>query len=226
MYFQKNRENVSKKALKFMSKDLVIVFAKNTELGKVKTRLAKTIGNQSALNIYTELVKITKKIVSKIEADKRVYFSNFIDDDKWEGFEKFKQEGDNLGAKMKNAFEEGFNDGYKQIILIGTDLPDITANHIENAFKALENFDTVFGPAKDGGYYLIGLAKIQDCIFDNMPWSQSNLMETTKHKLKQFNISYDILELLNDIDTVEDLLTSNFYKMNPKLQENIKQFDD
>ncbi|MEW4923757.1 TIGR04282 family arsenosugar biosynthesis glycosyltransferase [Algibacter sp. 2305UL17-15] len=209
-----------------MTKELVIVFVKNIKLGKVKTRLAKTIGNQGAFEVYSELVKITEKATTEIEADKRIYFSDAILDTKWNGFEKFIQEGEDLGIRMKNAFIKGFADGYERIVLIGSDLPDINATHINNGLKALHHSETVFGPAVDGGYYLIGLSKVYDCIFDNKPWSQSSLLEETLQQLEKNNISFKTLETLNDIDTFEDLEASEFYKSNIKLQEKIKQLND
>ncbi|GAB1855904.1 TIGR04282 family arsenosugar biosynthesis glycosyltransferase [Flavobacteriaceae bacterium MHTCC 0001] len=205
-----------------MSKDLVIVFVKNIILGKVKTRLAKTIGNQGAFEVYKALVEITEKATAQVNADKHIYFSDVIIEDKWKGFEKFVQEGKDLGARMKNAFAKGFKDGYERIVLIGSDLPDIAATHIENGLKTLNTSDTVFGPAVDGGYYLVGQTQIHDCVFDDMPWSEDNLLEITLQKLSASGISFNKLKTLNDIDTFEDLEASNFYKSNAELQEKIK----
>ncbi|MFD2726952.1 TIGR04282 family arsenosugar biosynthesis glycosyltransferase [Hyunsoonleella rubra] len=209
-----------------MTKNLVIVFVKNIKLGKVKTRLAKTIGNQGAFEVYKELVDITEKATSEVEADKRIYFSDAVLDTKWVGFEKFVQQGEDLGVRMKNAFTKGFEHGYQRIVLIGSDLPDIDASHIYNGLKALEHSETVFGPAIDGGYYLIGLSKIHDCVFENKPWSQSILLQETLNELKSKSITFSILGTLNDIDTFEDLITSDFYKSNVELQEKIKQLND
>lgn len=206
-----------------MTKSLVIVFVKNIQLGKVKTRLAKTIGNQGAFDVYTELVKLTEKATTAMEADKRIYFSETILHDQWRGFKKFAQQGADLGERMKNAFKQGFEDGYERIVLIGSDLPDITASHINKALDTLLHKDVVFGPAVDGGYYLIGLSKIHDCIFNNKPWSQPELLETTLQELQTNSIAFETLETLNDIDTFEDLEASLFYKNNATLQERIKQ---
>lgn len=209
-----------------MSKDLVIVFVKNIKLGKVKTRLAKTIGNKAAFEVYKALVEITEKATTALQADKRIYFSDAIIETKWHGFKKFVQDGADLGTRMKNAFNKGFNDGYERIVLIGSDLPDINATHIHGGLKALQNSDTVFGPAEDGGYYLIGLSKIHNCIFNNKPWSEPDLLDKTLTELKKSDITFSILETLNDIDTFEDLEASKFYKSNVKLQERIKQLND
>ena len=95
---------------------------------------------------------------------------------------------------------------------------------LSNDFR-LKN-DATFGPALDGGYYLIGLNKLQEFIFDNKPWSASDLLDVTLKELKRNNISYTLLESLNDIDTFEDLIASEFYKSNKELQKKITQLHD
>ncbi len=209
-----------------MSKELIIVFVKNIEAGKVKTRLAKTIGDKGACDIYNELVNITENATKNLSADKRIYFSNTVDNSRWNKAYKTTQQGQDLGERMKNAFIDGFDDNYRRVILIGTDLPDIKPKHIEKAFKALKTKDAVFGPSEDGGYYLIGLSKMHQFIFDDKPWSQPSLLEETLKQLENKNISYKTLKTLNDIDTFEDLQASEFYKSNIELQEKIKQFQN
>jgi len=209
-----------------MNKDLVIVFVKNIKLGKVKTRLAKTIGNQAAFEVYKALVKVTENATQNLNSSVRVYFSEAIVDTKWNNTYKAVQEGENLGERMKNAFKKGFEDGYNRIVLIGSDLPDINANHIQNGLNALQNTEVVFGPAEDGGYYLVGMSKMNSAIFDNKPWSQNNLLELTLSELQHKKTSFTTLETLNDIDTFEDLEASDFYKNNNTLQLKIEQLHD
>ncbi|GAA3616906.1 TIGR04282 family arsenosugar biosynthesis glycosyltransferase [Flavivirga amylovorans] len=205
-----------------MNKELVIVFVKNIKLGKVKTRLAKTIGNQGAFDVYSELVKVTEEATQNLQADKRIYFSDAVINTKWKNDYKTIQEGKNLGERMKNAFTKGFEDGYERIVLIGSDLPDISLEHIEGGLKSLNSNEVVFGPAIDGGYYLVGMTKMYHSIFNNKPWSESHLLEVTLKDLSQENISYTLLEALNDIDTFEDLENSAFYQYNESLQLKIK----
>jgi rSAM/selenodomain-associated transferase 1 len=209
-----------------MTKELIIVFVKNIKLGKVKTRLAKTIGDQGAFEVYSELVKVTELATENILSDKRIYFSDAVIDTKWKGVYKAIQHGQNLGERMKNAFKKGFEDGYERIVLIGSDLPEISSEHLEKGLKALQENEVVFGPAVDGGYYLVGLKKSHPCIFDNKPWSEPNLLNVTLIELNQKNISYTLLDPLNDIDTFEDLVASQFYKNNVKLQTRIQQLND
>jgi rSAM/selenodomain-associated transferase 1 len=202
-----------------MNKNLLIVFIKNIILGKVKTRLAETIGDVGAFKIYSELVQATEDATLKVNADKHIYFSDLVIPSKWEEDEKFVQRGANLGERMKNAFQDGFDKGYKNIVLIGSDLPNLSKEIIDRGFDGLQESEIVFGPAEDGGYYLVGMAKMNASIFENKPWSESKLLEITLHELNQEFKKVTLIETLNDIDTYEDLITSTFYKENPKIQE-------
>lgn len=187
-----------------MKKKLLIVFTKNVVLGKVKTRLAKTIGNEKALLVYKKLVDITEKETLKLKnCVLHIYYSDAINEEKWKLLEKKVQQGKDLGEKMQNAFNDGFREGFKQIILIGSDLPTISSTIIQQGFAALENNDIVFGPADDGGYYLIGMKKMYPSIFNNKPWSTEKLLTITLKELTQQKIA--LLTQLNDIDTEADL---------------------
>jgi len=188
-----------------MSSKLIIVFVKNNQPGKVKTRLAKTIGNEAASHIYDHLVKTTLESVNEVKADKHIYFSNYTEDASFSQHERYVQEGEDLGSRMLNAFEKGFDKGYEEIVLIGSDLPDLSSTLIENAFHKLKVNDLVFGPAEDGGYYLIAMKNLITKVFLNKPWSQSKLLEITLNELQETNFKVALLETLNDIDTFEDL---------------------
>jgi len=194
-----------------MSKTLLIVFVKNSIIGKVKTRLAKTIGDKSALEVYNQLLDITEKCVENVKADKHIYFSEEVNNSRWVKGLKFVQEGENLGDRMFSAFLHGFNQGYEKVILIGSDLPEISPEIIDAGFEALNKNEVVFGPAQDGGYYLIGMTKPQRFIFENKPWSEAGLLQITLEALGKQEVSFSLLQTLNDIDTFEDLKTSKLY---------------
>lgn len=189
-----------------MSNPLIIVFVRNPELGRVKTRLAKSIGDQAALETYKILSKHTSKIISEIDSDQLIFYSDKIqDNDVWTATNCKKQiqtKGD-LGQKMLAAFQYGFSLGYQKILIIGSDLYSLRPKHIESAFEQLENYDVVIGPALDGGYYLLGLNFIIPKIFKQKQWSTSSVLKETLSDLKEFNVN--LLEPLNDIDTYEDL---------------------
>ena len=148
-------------------KELIIVFVRNPELGKVKTRLALAIGKKKALEIYKGLLKHTHNVLSNCNCDCAVFFSEQIDNDGlWNQrcFKKFIQKGDTLGEKMNNAFKKGFEIGYQKIIIIGSDLPDLNSDLIKNAFTKLTLYDYVIGPSEDGGYYLLGMKKLNNIL--------------------------------------------------------------
>ncbi|XOV67047.1 MAG: TIGR04282 family arsenosugar biosynthesis glycosyltransferase [Fluviicola sp.] len=192
-----------------MKKQLLIVFAKNIVLGKVKTRLARTQGDAFAFNVYRKLVDITEKESLRVEgSDVHVYFSDKIVEDKWPDQEKYVQQGESLGDRMKHAFEQGFAQGYEKIIGVGADLPDLSAEVMEEGLAALDYSDTVFGPSEDGGYYLIGMRKMIPEIFENKPWSTDALLDITQSELKSLGYSSATLKELNDVDTIEDLKAS------------------
>jgi rSAM/selenodomain-associated transferase 1 len=189
-----------------MTKNLSIVFVRNPELGKVKTRLAKTIGDKKALNIYILLLKHTESVLQKVSSDKVVYYSEEIqNNDLWSDrcFQKKLQKGNDLGERMQHAFEMAFKEGYEKVVIVGSDLFDLKSAHIENAFKTLENHNLVIGPSLDGGYYLLGMKVLHSAVFKNKQWGTDSVLETTLKNLEQENVK--LLEALNDIDTFEDL---------------------
>ncbi|MBB78861.1 MAG: glycosyltransferase [Crocinitomicaceae bacterium] len=197
-----------------MSENLIIVFVKNATLGKVKTRLAKAIGDYEAFNVYQHLFNITESESLKVKnSDLHIYFSDKIIESVWPKKEKFIQSGNDLGERMMNAFEFGFKKGYKRIIGIGSDLPDLKAKLLDLAIKKLEKSDTVLGPSNDGGYYLIGMKKFMPFIFQNKPWSTNNLLKITTQEILQKGYSLDKLTLLNDIDNIDDLKSSSISKV-------------
>lgn len=205
-------------------KQLLIIFVKNIKLGKVKTRLAKTIGDEGAFEVYSQLVQITEKATENIAVDTVIYFSDTIINSNWNTVHKKVQSGNDLGERMCNAFIDGFKQGYESIVLIGSDLPEISTAIILNGFAVLEKKELVFGPAEDGGYYLIGMNSLNHILFENKPWSQPNLLNITLNELEINNIGFSLIETLNDIDTFEDLIASEFYKKNKPMQEKFSNF--
>lgn len=188
-----------------MPKNLLLIFTRNPEPGKVKKRLAASIGDEAALEIYKFLLEHTSKITSDLPADKVVYYSEEIEkEDIWdETYDKKPQKGEDLGERMKNAFQSGFESGYRNIIIIGSDLYDLDRNDLVEAFTALEKSDYVIGPAKDGGYYLLGMKSLNLNVFRNKSWSTASVFKETLKDINSKNIT--ILEKRNDIDVLEDI---------------------
>lgn len=192
------------------NKNLLVVFVKNPIQGKAKTRLAASIGDPAALKVYRKLIAITERETLAVgDCDLHVYFSNEKDDKLWTGKQQYFQKGTDLGERMYRAFEHGFNLGYERIVGVGSDLPDLTAGIISQGLELLKSFDTVFGPAGDGGYYLVGMSQKIKCIFEHKEWSTEGLLNETLTEIKEKGYSNNLLEVLNDVDTVEDLRTSS-----------------
>ena len=188
-------------------KNALIIFIKNPEEGNVKTRLAKTAGNKKALDIYKDLLHHTNTVSKNVNADKYVFYSSFINEnDDWGSFvfSKHLQSGNNLGLKMQHAFESVFAEGYKHVCIIGSDCIEITASIIHQSFIKISNADVVIGPAKDGGYYLLGMKKLHAELFRDISWSSEHVLKETIAVCEQMHLSYFLLPELNDIDTEED----------------------
>jgi len=206
---QNHKNQKDEKTLDFTlatSKNLLLIFTRNPELGQCKTRLAATIGDKAALDIYTFLLRHTATITHNLYAHKTVYYSEEIwTHDLWDNalYGKKKQAGADLGERMGNAFMDGFEEGYEKIIIIGSDLYELDQTDLENAFKALDEHDYVIGPATDGGYYLLGMKSPNMTLFQNKEWGTDTVLQKTLTDLKQE--SYLLLEARNDVDRYEDI---------------------
>lgn len=188
------------------SKNALIIFTRNPELGKCKTRLAKTIGDEAALRVYKFLLHHTANVAKKVEASRYAYYSvNIQENDLWEQeyFSKKQQKGEHLGERMQNAFQELFDLGHEKVVIIGSDLYDLDAKYIEEAYQNLDTHDAVIGPALDGGYYLFGMKKVLPNVFNQKDWGTETVFEDTLKDIENYNIH--LTKALNDIDTFEDI---------------------
>lgn len=185
---------------------LLIIFTRNPEPGKVKTRIAKDVGDITAFKIYNFLLEHTVSVTRNLAVSKEVYYSEAIPkNDIWEKeiYSKNLQKGKGLGERMKNAFQEGFKNGYQNIIIIGSDLYDLQQEDLEKAFQLLREKDAVIGPATDGGYYLLGMNQLFPEVFEDKEWGTSSVLEDTLKDLKGKNIA--LLEARNDVDYYSDI---------------------
>ena len=186
--------------------DLLIIFTRNPELGKCKTRLAAKVGDLAALDIYNFLLRHTVSITQNLQVDKYVYYSEEIwENDIWKNdfYQKKLQNGIDLGQRMMNAFDDGFKNGYQKIIIIGSDMYDLSQIDLEEAFSILDENNFVVGPAEDGGYYLLGMSKPNASVFQNKDWGTPTVLEATLNDLNQEN--YALLPSKNDVDHYEDI---------------------
>jgi uncharacterized protein len=191
------------------SKRLLMLFVRNPELGKVKTRLAASVGPEIALDIYLHLLRHTRDITQALPLDKVVYYSERIEEnDLWPDQlyqKKLQPAASDLGEKMKAAFETAFADGYTSVVIIGSDCQQLTPDIINEAFDRLENHEVVIGPALDGGYYLLGMKHLHLELFENKRWSTEHVFPDTLYDIERLHLSHTLLPYLSDVDKLEDL---------------------
>lgn len=189
-----------------MKSAALIIFIKNPEAGRVKTRLAETVGKARALEIYRLLLAHTRRVALAVGVDRLLFYSRYIDlADEWPAaqFQKFRQEGADLGARMANAFERTLQH-YQKAILIGSDCAELTPAILHTAFRRLDGYDLVLGPAVDGGYYLIGMRQPAPALFRQMTWSTADVLAETMRRAEGLGKSCYRLPELADVDTEAD----------------------
>ena len=186
----------------------LIIFIRNPVLGEVKTRLSKSIGDHKTLEVYNLLLQHTEAITYGLSCDKFLYYSGDPNPhDSWDNkrYVKKKQHPGSLGEKMFHAFQDSFDKGYKQVIIIGSDCLELDEEQINNAFQSLQEEQIVIGPATDGGYYLLGMNSLHPALFVNKQWSSDTVYEDTLADIKAAGLTVTILRELNDIDEEADL---------------------
>jgi len=188
--------------------DALIIFARNPVRGKVKTRLAATVGTETAYEAYKCLLAHTHRATQNYPADKIVYYADHVaSGDLWDkGYRKALQRGADLGERMQHAFAEVLGKGYPKAVLIGTDCPSLHESILREAFEGLENHDVVIGPAYDGGYYLIGMRAPRPSLFQGIAWSTATVFKKTTAICRQSGLRYAVLPQLHDIDEEKDLV--------------------
>ncbi|TGN21129.1 TIGR04282 family arsenosugar biosynthesis glycosyltransferase [Leptospira idonii] len=190
-----------------MENKALIIFAKKPELGKVKTRLAKDLGETEALLAYERLLKITEDVTEGSWMKKYLFWEGEIpkqSDFFSSGYVYKSQKNGDLGFKMKSAFEE-ILPLHSQVCIIGTDCPYLDESILKTSFDLLENdSDLVIGPAMDGGYYLLGMRKLHGEVFEGVEWSTDRVFATTVSIAIEKRLTVKELPKLRDIDTIED----------------------
>jgi rSAM/selenodomain-associated transferase 1 len=211
-------------------KQVLLVFARAPEVGRVKTRLAKDVGPANALDLYKRFVlkvlavagswakdqtgasgSVRREIwVCYTPKDRKICIKN------WLGREYvfLAQSGLDLGDRMARAMAAAFFRGATQVVLVGTDIPDMGCAHLEAAFKALEQTDLVWGPSLDGGYWLVG-ARTPDRlaeVFKDVPWGTDQVLSMTYRRCDAAGLSRTSISPLQDVDTFQDLKSTRFYR--------------
>ncbi len=192
--------------------DAVLIFVRAPELGRVKTRLAAEIGGPAALRVYRRLAEHAVAEARALEprASVRIHFTPADAGDAvraWLGAgpRYLPQADDNLGGRMRAAFAEAFAKGFRRVVIIGSDLPELSAELLREAFARLDSSPVVLGPARDGGYYLLGMREMVDAVFDDVPWSTAEVLARTMEILRAAGIEPALLPMLADVDEAGDL---------------------
>jgi len=197
----------------------LIIFTRYPEPGKTKTRLIPVLGDVGAANLQKQMTEQTIFQVKELQKITNVSFEvrftggNLEKMQNWLGNDlgyQFQGEGD-LGARMERSLVNAFNQKAEQVIIIGTDCPDLNSQILATAFEQLKNFNLVLGPALDGGYYLIGLQQPIGELFMNIPWGTAQVFAKTGEIAQKLNLSIGYLQYLADIDRPEDLDNQTFF---------------
>lgn len=189
-------------------KRALVVFAKWPRLGRVKTRLAKDVGEARALEIYNGLLARTAAAAAQCAVDKYVYWDEIgqeVTPFSADIFNFVAQRGEGLGERMSNVFADLFALGYGAVVLVGSDIPKLNTQHFEQAFSCLNTVDIVFGPAIDGGYYLVAMRQLLLPLFVDKAWSTDKVLSQSILDIESAKQTFYLLEPLNDVDTAADL---------------------
>jgi rSAM/selenodomain-associated transferase 1 len=189
----------------------ILLFVKYPEPGRVKNRLAMTLGAKEAARIYETLVG---EICAKLPADAEVIVvydpaERSSDVERWLNRllprARFRPQctGD-LGVRLSGAFDYAFSQGLERVAAIGSDCVEISAKTFSAAWKALDSHDVVIGPATDGGYYLIALKSPSQKLFQAIPWSTEQTFTATVERAREAKMTVFLLPMLRDVDHEED----------------------
>jgi rSAM/selenodomain-associated transferase 1 len=187
-----------------------VLFVRAPRRGTVKTRLARTLGDDDALTAYRTLLSTTCEALRELKPVEL----RFTPDDaapelnEWlqADWTTAPQGSGNLGERLASATQDHFQNDASSVVIIGSDCPKITAADIQNAHQALATADVVLGPASDGGYWLIGLRNPTMGIFEGIAWSTDAVFRQTCERAASLNLSLATLRPLDDVDTHEDWL--------------------
>lgn len=194
------------------SKNAVLVFARMPEKGKVKKRLAADLGEDAALELYRAFVDdllntLARSGLHHIICHTPKTIPQALAPWPKPDLPRFPQTGADLGERMAHAFEHGFSRGFRRLVLVGTDIPDLPESAFHQAFAALETGPAVVGPARDGGYYLIGFSAkgFDRGVFKDIQWGTGRVLEQTLDRFRALGKKVRLLFSWNDIDTMADL---------------------
>lgn len=194
-----------------MQPSVLLYFVRYPEPGKVKTRLARTIGNEAAARAYQGLAEGNFSVASSLNLPAVQTKVVFDPEEKekeirtWlpSAADHWPQNGVDLGERLMHAFERAFDEGAKSAVALGSDTLGLTSEILRKAFDALNYYDVTLGPAKDGGYYLIGLSSPEPSLFREIPWSTGDVLRKTLERIRENELTYYLLQELEDLDEIK-----------------------
>ena len=207
-----NRKGASRGKAPEPAEAALIIFAKAPIPGQVKTRLCPPLAPDEAATLHGSMVMDTlERCRHLIEFDRYLACAPskqhpfFKAMEARMGVHLIEQITGDLGGRMNQACQSAFDNGYKSVIIIGTDLPTVDSDIFRTALQALANHDVVIGPSVDGGYYLIGSKKLSTELFSDIPWSTDQVLTLTQQKVQGLGLSLKLLAQQRDLDTISDL---------------------
>ena len=191
----------------------LVVFTRHPSPGQVKTRLIPALGPDGAAELHRAMTAHTLTWARQLATGRHVKLEVRFEGGSKRSMRQIfghdltysRQCSGHLGQRMAATFDEAFDTGMEQMVLVGTDCPDLTAHAAGAAFDALCRHDLVLGPARDGGYYLIGLRRPAGRLFADMPWGTDQVLTRTLDAANQEGLSVALLEPLDDVDRPENL---------------------
>lgn len=186
--------------------EALIIFIKNPRPGKVKTRLAATMGDELALRIYRALLDRIRQVTESLPVAKHLFYSDFIEEnDEWQPthFTKKIQYNGEIGERMSHAFAKILQ-RHERAVIVGSDVPGITTDILNEAFEKLANHDFTIGGTDDGGYYLLGMNAFEPAVFEGIEWSTAAVFSQTMETITRLGKTCHQLPVLPDIDYEED----------------------
>ena len=207
-----------------LKNDCLIIFAKEPQLGRVKTRLRTVLSDFQCLSLYKAFLKDTHAIIRSLKTISKILAYDSLNEPPrylesiFKNYVFYKQKGRHLGQRMHKAFVWAKREGVQRIVIIGSDTPTLPKGYILEAFLRLKDNDLVLGPSEDGGYYLIGLKVPRYSLFEDIDWSSDKVLRQTINQAKIAEQRVYFLNKWQDIDTVESLtqLQKSFRQSNRK----------
>jgi rSAM/selenodomain-associated transferase 1 len=215
--------------LKFLEKklkEILVVMAKAPREGKVKTRLSGALSPEEARRLYVAFLSDAFALMEDVKEEREnlALALCYTPEGEEEAFEEVEREGslmiaqrgEDLGERLTNCFADLFALGFESIVVIGADSPTLPVEYVFDAFECFEtDDDVVIGPTEDGGYYLVGMRKLHERIFERIPWGGEGALDATIERAREAELNLVLLPEWRDVDTPED-----FHRLKHELEEN------